>query len=163
MTPAPRRIVIAGGGTAGHVNPALALASALADEDVIFVGTSSGLEARLVPAAGWRFEAIVVRGFDRAKPLAIAGTGFMAARATVAATRLLRKLAPDVVVGMGGYVSLPVCVAARVARIPVVLHEQNIVFGLANRICKAFARRVCVSFEETLDTAGPHGVFVGNP
>jgi UDP-N-acetylglucosamine--N-acetylmuramyl-(pentapeptide) pyrophosphoryl-undecaprenol N-acetylglucosamine transferase len=64
---------------------------------------------------------------------------------------------------MGGYVSLPVCVAARAVRIPVVLHEQNIVFGLANRVCKVFAHRVAVSFEDTLEAAGARGVFVGNP
>ena len=159
----PRRVVIAAGGTAGHVNPALALAAALTEEHVSFIGTDAGLESRLVPAAGRAFEPIVVRGFDRARPLSIFPTGLTAARATATASRLLRKLQPDVVVGMGGYVSLPVCVAARAARIPVVLHEQNIVFGLANRVCKVFARRVAVSFEETLGSAGPRGVFVGNP
>lgn len=157
------RIVIAGGGTAGHVNPALALASALEGDQVTFVGTSAGAEAALVPAAGWPLEQIHVRGFDRARPLSILGTGAVAARAMSAARRLLRTLKPHVVVGMGGYVSLPVCVAASAARIPVVVHEQNIVLGLANRVCKRFARRVAVSFEESLDEAGPRGVFVGNP
>ena len=156
-------VVIAGGGTAGHVNPALALAAALTEERVSFIGTAAGLESRLVPQAGWPFDAIVVGGFDRARPLSIFPTGLTAARAVGAASRLLRRLDPDVVVGMGGYVSLPVCLAARAARVPVVLHEQNIVFGLANRVCKVFARRVAVSFEETLGSAGPRGVFVGNP
>ena len=163
MSANPKSIVIAAGGTAGHVNPALALARVLASERVMFIGTPGGLEARLVPAAGWPFEAIDVRGFDRARPLSLATTGITAARATRSAVRVLRRLRPDVVVGMGGYVSLPVCVAARAAGIPVVVHEQNVVLGLANRIAKRFARRVGVSFEETLERAGARAVFVGNP
>jgi UDP-N-acetylglucosamine--N-acetylmuramyl-(pentapeptide) pyrophosphoryl-undecaprenol N-acetylglucosamine transferase len=157
------RVVIAGGGTAGHVNPALALAAALEDEDVTFLGTTTGPEARLVLAAGKAFEAIAVRGFDRARPLTILPTAVVAARALAAARRLLRRLRPRVVVGMGGYVSLPAALAARTLGIPVVLHEQNIVLGLANRVCAPFARRVAVSFEETLARLGARGVFVGNP
>ncbi|MGH2730512.1 MAG: UDP-N-acetylglucosamine--N-acetylmuramyl-(pentapeptide) pyrophosphoryl-undecaprenol N-acetylglucosamine transferase, partial [Actinomycetota bacterium] len=86
-----------------------------------------------------------------------------AARAGRVARRLLAAIGPDVVVGMGGYVGLPVCVAARTRRIPVVIHEQNIVLGLANKLCKRFARRVAVSWEDTLASAGRRGVVVGNP
>ncbi|CAN5615401.1 undecaprenyldiphospho-muramoylpentapeptide beta-N-acetylglucosaminyltransferase [soil metagenome] len=157
------RAVIAGGGTAGHVNPALALAGALGGDEVTFIGTTRGAEAMLVPAAGHDLVTIDVRGFDRSRPASIVATGIVAARAVRTARRTLRRLAPDVVVGMGGYVSLPVCLAARASAIPIVLHEQNIVFGLANRVCKPFARRVAVSFAESLRSAGPRGVFVGNP
>ncbi|MFN2488230.1 MAG: undecaprenyldiphospho-muramoylpentapeptide beta-N-acetylglucosaminyltransferase [Actinomycetota bacterium] len=156
-------IVLAGGGTAGHVNPALALAVALNGHEVAFVGTSTGAEARLVPAAGWPFAAIEVRGFDRSRPASIFPVGYVAMRAVLSARRILQDLAADVVVGMGGYVSLPVCLAARALRVPIVLHEQNIVFGLANRVCKPFARRIAVSFQETLAHAGSRGVHVGNP
>jgi UDP-N-acetylglucosamine--N-acetylmuramyl-(pentapeptide) pyrophosphoryl-undecaprenol N-acetylglucosamine transferase len=79
------------------------------------------------------------------------------------ARSLLGKRRPDVVVGMGGYVSLPVCTAARLMRTPVVIHEQNIVFGLANRVCKPVASRVAVSWKETLASAGRNGAFTGNP
>ncbi|HET7482501.1 MAG TPA: undecaprenyldiphospho-muramoylpentapeptide beta-N-acetylglucosaminyltransferase [Actinomycetota bacterium] len=155
--------MIAGGGTAGHVNPAIALANALSGDDVSFVGTATGAEADLVPAAGFALHRIEVEGFDRARPLALPAVGYRAARAVAAARRHLREVEADVVVGMGGYVSLPVCIAASTARIPVVIHEQNIVFGLANRVAKRFARRVAVSFRESLPAAGRHGVFVGNP
>ena len=157
------RVVIAGGGTAGHVNPGVALARALSEHDVSFVGTRRGAEARLVPAAGMELDVVDIRGFDRARPWALPGVGLRAVAAVAAARRILRARAPAVVVGMGGYVSLPVCFAARAARIPVVLHEQNIVLGLANRVCAPLARVIATSWEETLDSVGDKGIFVGNP
>ena len=157
------KVVIAGGGTAGHVNPAIALAHALEGDEVSFIGTAGGAESRLVPAAGFPSEVIDVRGFDRSRPLSLAATGFRALGAVAASRKLLKRLAPDVVVGMGGYVSLPVCLAAKARGIPVVIHEQNIVFGLANRVCRRFAARIAVSFEETLVDVKSKGAFVGNP
>jgi len=157
------KVVIAGGGTAGHVNPAIALARALSGDEILFAGTDRGAEATLVPGAGFPLERIEVKGFDRSRPASIVSTGLVAARAIRRATALLRRTEADVVVGMGGYVSLPACVAARRLGRPVVLHEQNIVLGLANRLCRPFARRIGVSFEETLERAGRRGVFVGNP
>ena len=157
------RVVIAGGGTAGHINPALALARALTDDEVTFAGTTTGAEATLVPRAGFPLEIIEVRGFDRSRPASIVATGVQALRAVRQSIELLRRTEADVVVGMGGYVSLPACIAAARLRLPVVLHEQNIVFGLANRLCRPFARRIGVSFEETLKQAGLKGAFVGNP
>ena len=157
------KVVIAGGGTAGHVNPALALAHALADEDVVFVGTIEGLEARLVTAAGFPFETINVAGFDRSRPAALPRVIGKAAGAIRRSRHILGRLRPDVVVGMGGYVSLPVSLAAASQRIPLVLHEQNIVLGLAHRVAQPFARRVAVSFNATLGSVGSKGVLTGNP
>jgi UDP-N-acetylglucosamine--N-acetylmuramyl-(pentapeptide) pyrophosphoryl-undecaprenol N-acetylglucosamine transferase len=156
------RVAIAGGGTAGHVNPALALAAALEGDEVVFLGTARGAEATLVPAAGYPLETIEVRGFDRARPASILAVGWVALGAVAAAVRVLRQLKPAVMVGMGGYVSLPACFAARVLRIPVVLHEQNIVLGLANRVCRPLAARLALSFAETLG-ASRRAVVVGNP
>ncbi|MDP9069049.1 MAG: undecaprenyldiphospho-muramoylpentapeptide beta-N-acetylglucosaminyltransferase [Actinomycetota bacterium] len=155
--------MIAGGGTAGHVNPAIALARAMPGDDVSFVGTASGAEARLVPAAGFPIENITVAGFDRAKPWLLPRTGMRAAGAVAAARGLLQRSGPAAVVGMGGYVSLPAVLAARSLSVPVVLHEQNIVFGLAHKVSKPFAARIAVSFQETLEAAGRKGVYVGNP
>ena len=157
------KVVIAGGGTAGHVNPAIAIARALGDDEVVFFGTARGAESGLVPAAGYPLVEIEVGGFDRSRPLSILAVGARAAGAARHARRLLKEHRPDVVLGMGGYVSLPVCLAARTTRIPVVLHEQNAVLGLANRLAKPVAAKVAVSFEETLDTLGPKGVYTGNP
>jgi UDP-N-acetylglucosamine--N-acetylmuramyl-(pentapeptide) pyrophosphoryl-undecaprenol N-acetylglucosamine transferase len=157
------RVMISGGGTAGHVNPAIALAQALDGDEVVFVGTARGAESSLVPAAGFPLETIDVGGFDRSRPASIFGTALRAFRAMGQARGLVRRMTPQVVVGMGGYVSLPVCTAARLSGKPIVLHEQNIVFGLANKVCKPLARIVAVSFEEMMDDAGRRGRFVGNP
>ena len=158
------KVVIAGGGTAGHVNPAIALAHALRDAaEVSFIGTARGLEARIVPEHGFEIDPIEVRGFDRARPLSFPGVAARAVGAVRAARALLAERHPDAVVGMGGYVSLPACLAARSRSLPVVIHEQNIVLGLANRVTKPFAARVAVSFEETMPSAGRRAVVVGNP
>jgi UDP-N-acetylglucosamine--N-acetylmuramyl-(pentapeptide) pyrophosphoryl-undecaprenol N-acetylglucosamine transferase len=130
---------------------------------VSFIGTVAGAEARLVPAAGFPLENITVAGFDRAKPWLLPRTAARAAGAVTAARATLSAASPDAVVGMGGYVSLPVVLAARSLRVPVVLHEQNIVFGLAHKVSKPFAAKIAVSFRETLAQAGPKGIYTGNP
>jgi UDP-N-acetylglucosamine--N-acetylmuramyl-(pentapeptide) pyrophosphoryl-undecaprenol N-acetylglucosamine transferase len=157
------RVFIAGGGTAGHVNPAIALAHALQPDEAVFIGTTRGAEARLVPAAGFELRSIVVAGFDRAKPWLFPRTGARAARAVLQARSILAGADADVLVGMGGYVSLPSVLAARSLSIPIVLHEQNIVFGLAHKVSKPLADKIAVSFEDTLSNAGGRGVYVGNP
>jgi UDP-N-acetylglucosamine--N-acetylmuramyl-(pentapeptide) pyrophosphoryl-undecaprenol N-acetylglucosamine transferase len=157
------KVAIAGGGTAGHVNPAIALAHAMPGHDVCFLGTSAGAESVLVPPTGHALFSIDVRGFDRSRPLTIFPVATRALRAVGQAGRALDQWRAQVVVGMGGYVSLPACLAARRRGLPVVLHEQNAVLGLANRVCKPLARIVAVSFEETLAQTGKKGVLVGNP
>jgi len=149
------------------VNPAIALARQLQGDcpaqAVCFIGTATGAEATLVPRAGFRLSTIDVAGFDRSKPMSLPATGARAGRAIMQARAALADSAADVVVGMGGYVSLPVCIAARSLRRPVVLHEQNIVLGLANRVVRPWARAVAVSWAETLRQAGRRGVLTGNP
>lgn len=159
------RVVIAAGGTAGHVFPALALARRLraAGAEVAFAGTAEGPEARLAPADGFGFTAIEARPFPRKVS---AG----ALRAPVAAAEGVRACWPlvaeaDVVVGMGGYVSVPPVLAAFAARRPVVLHEQNAVAGLANRLFARWARRVGLAFAEAAATLPrrARAVLTGNP
>ena len=127
--------VLSGGGTAGHINPALALAEELTARgwEVRFAGTPEGVEARLVPAAGVPFTAFEASGFDRAHLLSLPRGVAKIAASTAKARKWFREIEPDVVVGFGGYVSIPVARAAEKAGIPVVLHEQNSVAGMANR------------------------------
>lgn len=142
------QILIAGGGTAGHVFPALAVADRLTEQghEVRFAGTAEGQEGRLVPAAGFAFTPIEASPFLRTlSPRAIAAP--VVALRSVSRARPLVEAA-DVVVGMGGYVSLPVCLAALRARRPLVLHEQNAVPGLANRVLARPARTVALAFIE---------------
>jgi len=159
------KVLIAGGGTAGHVFPALALAGRLVADahEVCFAGTATGQEARLVPAAGYRFEEIEARPLERK-------VSVRAVTAPVAAVRSVGQVGPlaawaDVVVGMGGYVSVPVALAALRSRRPLVLHEQNAVPGLANRTLARPARTVALAFAEAR-RAFPRrtrAVVTGNP
>jgi UDP-N-acetylglucosamine--N-acetylmuramyl-(pentapeptide) pyrophosphoryl-undecaprenol N-acetylglucosamine transferase len=155
-------VVIAAGGTAGHVVPALAVADVLRARgaEVTFIGGERA-EAQLVPAAGYPLHAIAVSGLSRTNPLAALRALGRAARAFLRARALLGKLAPDVVMGGGGYVSGPVGLAALTRRIPLVLTEADSHLGLANRALAPFARRVCLAFPPA-KPAGRHRV-TGRP
>jgi UDP-N-acetylglucosamine--N-acetylmuramyl-(pentapeptide) pyrophosphoryl-undecaprenol N-acetylglucosamine transferase len=143
-------IVIAGGGTGGHLFPGIALADALARRGaaVTFVGTATGIEVRAVPAAGYPLELIPgaqVRGGGVAR--VVRGLGATAA-GVARARRLLRTLRPDLVVGVGGYASFATVAAARLGGIPIVLLEQNTVPGVASRTLGRIATRICLGFAE---------------
>ncbi len=139
--------MIAAGGTAGHVVPALAVADALRARgaEVAFIGGERA-EAQLVPAAGYPLHTISVVGLDRRNPLRAVRALVLALRALLRARALLGELAPDAVMGGGGYVSGPVGLAALTRRIPLVLTEADSHLGLANRALAPFARRVCLAF-----------------
>ena len=139
--------MIAAGGTAGHVVPALAVAEALRAEgaEVSFIGGERA-EAELVPAAGFRLHTIPVEGLSRSHPLRAMRALARAALAIPRCWALLRDLAPDAVMGGGGYVAGPVGVAALALRIPLVLTEADSHLGLTNRLLAPFARRVCLAF-----------------
>jgi UDP-N-acetylglucosamine--N-acetylmuramyl-(pentapeptide) pyrophosphoryl-undecaprenol N-acetylglucosamine transferase len=142
-------VLIAGGGTAGHVSPALALAGELASRghDVRFAGASTGQESRLVPAAGFPFVGVEATPFERKVSLRALKAPIVAVRSVKTARPLVESA--DVVVGMGGYASVPVALAALRSRRPLVLHEQNAVPGLANRAFARAARLVAMSFAES--------------
>ena len=160
--------LVAGGGTGGHVYPALAVADALvarghSAESIRFLGARRGLEARAVPDAGYEIDLLPARGFQRgvtAQHLLdnLRMFGSMAV-AMVRAVQLVRKLRPRVVVGVGGYASVPGVLAASCG-VPVVIHEQNAVPGLANKLAARLGARVAVSFP---GTALPGAELTGNP
>jgi UDP-N-acetylmuramate--L-alanine ligase/undecaprenyldiphospho-muramoylpentapeptide beta-N-acetylglucosaminyltransferase len=141
-------VVIAAGGTAGHVVPAIAVADELraAGAGVTFVGTRDRAEAALVPAAGYEISFLEVSGLSRSNPLHAARAAAQAAAALPAARRLLRDKDADVVLGGGGYVAGPVGLAATRMHIPLVLTEADSHLGIANRMLARFARRVCLAF-----------------
>jgi UDP-N-acetylglucosamine--N-acetylmuramyl-(pentapeptide) pyrophosphoryl-undecaprenol N-acetylglucosamine transferase len=140
-------IVIAAGGTAGHVVPALAVADALSERgaDVEFIGGERA-EAELVPAAGYPFHALKVQGMDRSNPLRAARAVLLAARATARARGLLKQIGADAVLGGGGYVAGPVGLAAKTLGLPLVLTEADSHLGVSNRMLAPFAARVCLAF-----------------
>ena len=143
--------MIAGGGTGGHVFPAVAVAEALqalADVDVVFCGTARGVEARVVPARGWRLELLDVRPLKGQSPRRAMVAAFRAAGATLRALGLLRRLRPRAVLSVGGYASAPIALAAVIRRIPVAALEPNQVAGLATRLVAPFVQRAYVAWEE---------------
>ena len=140
--------LIATGGTAGHVLPALAVAEALRERGagVTFAGSPGRFEAKLVPEAGFEFDAFEVSGLPRRPGIAQMRAAFQAAGAVRACRAILRRRRPDVVLGGGGYVAGPMILAAAGQRIPTALMEADAHLGLANRLAAPFARRVFLSF-----------------
>lgn len=159
--------VLTGGGTAGHIYPALALAERLRERgwEVLYAGTPGGIEARLAPEAGIPFEAFEASGFDRSHPWTLISGVARIMASERRAKSWLRQVSADVVVGFGGYVSVPVVRAAEALGIPVVVHEQNSVMGLANRSAAKHAQAVCLTYECTASEV-PQGIrteVTGNP
>ena len=146
------RLLISGGGTGGHIYPALALARHIRRRDgtaeMLFVGTEKGLESKIVPAAGFALETIPARGYQRRlRQLGPVLKEF--AGGLSRSKQLIRAFNPDVVLGTGGYVSAPVVLAAVLLRRPAAIHEQNALPGLANRYLAPLVGRVCISFAES--------------
>ncbi|MDO3378830.1 undecaprenyldiphospho-muramoylpentapeptide beta-N-acetylglucosaminyltransferase [Geoalkalibacter halelectricus] len=162
------RLLLAGGGTGGHLFPAVALAEQLLREDpqgqVLFVGTERGLESRILPRLGFELRKIDISGFvgkGWGRKLALIPQLFKSLRQSRA---ILREFQPDVVVGVGGYASGPLLAAALLMRYPVLIHEQNAWPGLTNRLLAPWVRRVCLSFPETGDfMRRATKVVTGNP
>ncbi len=163
------RVMITGGGTGGHIYPGIAIAKHIKEkvEDVkiVFVGTKDGLERQLVPGEGFDFEMIRVKGFKRKISLEniavlkelILGLGD--------AKRFIKRFKPHVVIGTGGYVSGPVIFIASLYGIPTLIHEQNVLPGISNRILARFADRIAVSSKESFRffPKGNKTVLTGNP
>lgn len=147
--------------------PALAVAERLGagPDEVLFVGTPDGLEARLVPAAGIPFRGIKAAGYDRARPLTLLTSVVTLLGSAFGAIGILGSFKPDVVIGFGGYVSIPVACAAILRGVPLVLHEQNSVPGMANRFLSRWAAAVALTYEESSATLPrtTHVGVTGNP
>jgi UDP-N-acetylglucosamine--N-acetylmuramyl-(pentapeptide) pyrophosphoryl-undecaprenol N-acetylglucosamine transferase len=146
------RAILAGGGTGGHVIPALAIANELKKSygaEVLFIGTARGIENRLVPAAGYPLQLVRVGALKNVSLITRAKTAFDLPRAVWDAGRMLNEFAPDVVIGVGGYASGPAMLAAVVKHIPTLAFEPNVVPGFANRVVAKFVSGAAVHFEET--------------
>jgi UDP-N-acetylglucosamine--N-acetylmuramyl-(pentapeptide) pyrophosphoryl-undecaprenol N-acetylglucosamine transferase len=144
------RVLVSGGGTAGHVYPALAVANALAasgGDEVAFVGAPGSLEERLAAAARVRFIPVRASGWDRARPLTLVVGAFSTFVSLFRCLGVIRHERADAVLGFGGYVPLSIGLAAVFSGVPLVLHEQNTVPGVANRVLARWADAVCATYE----------------
>ena len=157
-------VLVMAGGTGGHVYPALAVADELSRREVpvVWLGTRKGLEARVVPAAGYPMEWIEVSGLRGKGLVKLLLAPLMLSHALYQAWRVMRRVRPRAVLGMGGFVTGPGGVMARLNRRPLIIHEQNSVAGLTNRLLAPLAARVLVAFP---DSFGAKRVtrHVGNP
>jgi len=161
------RVIIAGGGTGGHLYPGIAIAeevTARPGGEVLFVGTARGLEARLVPEAGFALETLEVSGLKRAGVAGMVRGLARLPRAFFASRAILRRFRPDLVIGVGGYASGPLVLAAAVSGYATAIHEQNSRAGLTNRLLGRIVRRVFVAFEEAARSFdGKKTELLGNP
>lgn len=163
------RVLMTGGGTGGHVNPAIAIADTIKAHiptaEIAFVGTKRGIENKLVPAAGYKLYHVDVRGFRRSLSPANIRAAFLALTSPIAAKKLVREFKPDVVVGTGGYVSWPLIVAASKLGVPSAVHESNAVPGLAVRRLVPYVDRIFVNFAVTGEALGApeKTMHVGSP
>ena len=172
------KFVITGGGTGGHLVPALAVVDAIKRRDssveILFIGSTTGLEAEIVPKRGIAYKSIATGKLRRSSRgllgmLTIANFRDMLAvpKGLIDAYRILRTYKPDVILSTGGYVAVPASIAAWLLRIPLVIHEQTTTIGLANRLCCAIAHTVALSFDIARDDlplrARAGAVLTGNP
>ncbi len=145
------KIIISGGGTGGHVFPAIAIANAIrakrADADILFIGARGKLEMEKVPAAGYRIEGLSIAGFQRRITLKNLSFPFKLLSSMIRAKKLVSEFAPDLVIGVGGYASGPVLKTAVSMNIPALIQEQNSFPGVTNRMLAGKVQKICVAYE----------------
>jgi UDP-N-acetylglucosamine--N-acetylmuramyl-(pentapeptide) pyrophosphoryl-undecaprenol N-acetylglucosamine transferase len=164
---APLRIVIAGGGTGGHLYPGLAVARELLARDpgavVTFAGTARGLEARVLPREGFTLDLVRSAGLKGKSPAAVARALALLPASALGAWRIVSRRRPHVVVGVGGYSSAPVVLAAAVRHVPTIVLEQNAQPGLANRLLARVVDAAALTYEEARPWFGAKAFVSGNP
>lgn len=164
------RVLITGGGTGGHVNPALAIANTIKQNDpdavIAYVGTKRGIENKLVPKAGYPMYYVDVKGIKRSLSPSNIKAAYLALTSPIKAKKIIREFRPDIVVGTGGYVSWPVVKAASQMGIPTALHESNAIAGVAVKMLQKSVDRIYLNFEKTgesLSCDRAKLMKVGNP
>lgn len=167
------RILFAGGGTAGHINPALAIAGTVRekepDAEILYIGAKGGMEEKLVPAAGYEFRSVTISGFQRKLSWANVKKNIRTVKniftSTAEAKRIIREFKPDICVGTGGYVAGPVIREAMKLGIPAVIHEQNAYPGVTNKALSKHAKRTMLAVADAQPHLSPsaHCVVTGNP
>lgn len=144
------KVILCGGGTSGHVNPALNIAATIKkrvpDAEIMFIGTKRGIESTLVPKSGYPIDFVEVSGFSRKLTLKNLKSAWHALTSVSEAKKIIKKFKPDIVIGTGGYVSWPTVKAASKLGIPTLIHEQNAFPGVTTKMLSKVADKVCISF-----------------
>lgn len=164
------RILLSGGGTGGHIYPALALMRRIKaihpDAEFLYVGTERGLESTIVPKAGVAFRSVEIQGLRRSLSLENLKTLYLMLTSVQKSKKIIKEFNPDVVLGTGGYVCAPVLFAASRLGIPTIIHEQNSVAGVTNKFLARFVDRIAICFEDVRNDFAKYSrkvVYTGNP
>ena len=163
------RVLMTGGGTGGHVNPAIAIANTIKRNDpdavIAYVGTKKGIENKLVPKAGYPLYYVEVQGIKRSLSVSNIKAAYLALTSPLKAKKIIKEFKPDIVIGTGGYVSWPVVRAAASMGIPTALHESNAIAGIAVKMLQGCVDRIYLNFEKTGDSIKNKEklMHVGNP
>lgn len=161
-----KRIILTGGGTAGHVSPNVALIPRLQQEGytIDYIGSYDGIEKTLIAEQNIPYHAISSGKLRRYKSLKNLSDPFRVLRGFFQSLRLIRKLKPDIIFSKGGFVSVPVVIAGKFRKVPTVIHECDMTPGLANRLAMPYARKICTNFEETAEKLPKDkAVYTGTP
>ena len=146
------KVIITGGGTGGHIYPALAIADKLKemrpDTEILYIGCSEGIEKDVVPKSGYNMELVDARWLDHVTPMQVAKTGIKVSKGVLQSLKIMRKFKPDVVIGTGGYVCFPVLIAGHMKKKLCYLHEQNAFPGLANRTLEKYVKNIFLGFPD---------------
>jgi len=156
------RIIITGGGTLGHIYPGLAIAEKLREKtEILFIGTTNRIEAEVIQKEGFKFKALDVQGWSGKAKLKFI---IKLIRAFFSGIKYLKEFKPDIVIGMGGYASIPVVLGAVVLKIKTLIHEQNLIPGKATRLLAKFVDKIAINFAESTQYLPPKKIEVtGNP
>lgn len=164
------RILLSGGGTGGHIYPALALMRQIKKQhpqaEFLYVGTERGLESTIVPKTGLAFQSVEIQGLRRSFSLENIKTLYLMLTSVQKSKKIIREFKPDVVVGTGGYVCAPVLYAAHRLGIPTIIHEQNSVAGVTNKFLAPYVNKIAICFEDVRSDFSKYAkkvVYTGNP
>lgn len=149
------RVLVSGGGTAGHINPAIAIADKIKAEQpdsvIEYVGTPTGMENQLVPKAGYKIHGVAIKGFKRKLSFDNVDAAIKAFTSVAKAKKIIKEFKPDIVIGTGGYVCWPVMKAAAKMGVPTAIHESNAVPGVTTKMLSKMVDKIMISFESTKD------------
>jgi UDP-N-acetylglucosamine--N-acetylmuramyl-(pentapeptide) pyrophosphoryl-undecaprenol N-acetylglucosamine transferase len=162
------KLIISAGGTGGHIFPGIAVAETFVaqsrENEVLFIGTTYGLESKIIPQYGFRLLFVQTRQFLGRSALYKIATLFYILKGICTCMRVIKREKPDAILGMGGFTSVPIIFAGAILRIPLFLHEQNAEPGLANKVLSKYARATFISFQESGELFKSKGVYyTGNP
>ncbi|MDR0743367.1 MAG: undecaprenyldiphospho-muramoylpentapeptide beta-N-acetylglucosaminyltransferase [Tannerella sp.] len=162
------KVIISGGGTGGHIFPAISIANEIRvrfpDADILFVGAEDRMEMERVPAAGYRITGLPVSGFNRRQKLKNIDVILKLCRSLCMARKIIRDFKPEIVIGVGGYASGPALLMASLLRIPILIQEQNFCAGVTNRLLARRAAKICVAYRGMHRFFPPERIIItGNP